>query len=59
MCSFVCILTLKVICSVTHLHSYKNCRVTLKREGLDLRDFGIRDGFQERVYRVKGGLSVL
>jgi hypothetical protein len=27
------------------LHSHKNCRVSLKEEGLDLRDFGTRDGF--------------
>jgi hypothetical protein len=32
---------LKSHCSITLLHSHKNCRVSLKKEGLDLRDFGI------------------
>jgi hypothetical protein len=36
---------LKSHCSITHLNSHKNCRVSLKKESLDLCHFGICDGF--------------
>jgi hypothetical protein len=56
--SFICVLTLNVI-AVLHTCIHTKTAVSLKKERLDLRDFGIRDGFYESIYRVKRGVPVL
>jgi hypothetical protein len=42
--SFVCVKTLKVI-AVLHTCIHTKTAVSLKKEDLDLCDFGVRDGF--------------
>jgi hypothetical protein len=42
--SFICVLTLIVI-AVLHTCIHTKTAVSLKKESLDLRYFGIRDGF--------------